>query len=62
MGIVIIYMVIEYGESLWPGTNPRPGGDGRYEDQFRLTPMGGRVGCQTLPFCGLEWSDVVEHM
>ena len=25
-------MVIRYGESLWPGTSPRPGEDGSYEE------------------------------
>ena len=60
LGIVINDVAIRYGDSLWPGTNPRPGEGGSYKDQSPLTPMGGRAGCQALPFCGLEWSDEVD--
>ena len=55
-------MVIRYGESLWPGTSPRPGEDGSYEDQPRLTRMGGRVGRQPFPFAASSRVMGVEHM
>ena len=57
-------MVTWFGEALRSGTSPKPGEDGSYEDQSRLTRLGGGGGgdCQTLPFCGLEYSDGVEHM
>ena len=45
---------------IWPGTSPRPGEDGSYEDKPRLTRMGGRVGCQPFPFAAssreMGWS------
>ena len=36
------------------GQAQKTGEDGSHEDQSRLTRMGGREGCQTLPFCRLE--------
>ena len=60
LGIVINDLVTRYGESLWPGTSPRPGEDGSYEDQPRLTRMGEMVGCQPFPLAAssrvLGWS------
>ena len=54
LGIVINDMVIRYGESFWPGINPRPGEDGSYEDQPQPCPnllkwMGGFV-ARLFPF------------
>ena len=62
VGIVINDMVIRYGESLWPGTSPRPGEDGSYDDQPRLTRMGGRVGCKPFPSAASSGAHVTSYI
>ena len=53
LGIVVNDMVIRYGESLWPETIPRPGKDGSFGDQSRLTLLGGDF-AKLFPFAALS--------